>query len=158
MFRDITFYGVWGQSCPVALVFGILRKFEFGKPDLRSLLPNFPNRTEKICRTDAITLVWIGDESFMVNELLPLFIKSRDTSPKSKVTRSLGSFLRITTRRLVSTKGPSRVSSARAHGRWAMGHGRADEAGPSLERDVEEASAGNGRALLSVPTFSKRRK
>ena len=38
-----------------------------------------------------------------------------------------------------------------------MGHGRADEAGPSLPKDAEEASAGNGRALSSVPTFLERR-
>ena len=35
-----------------------------------------------------------------------------------------------------------------------MDHGRADEA----PRDVEEASAGNGRAQSSVPTFLERRK
>ena len=39
-----------------------------------------------------------------------------------------------------------------------MGHGRFDKAGPSLARDVEEASAGNGRAQSSVPTFLKRSK
>ena len=39
-----------------------------------------------------------------------------------------------------------------------MGHGRADEAGPSLARDVEEASAGNGPAQSSVPTFLEQRK
>ena len=50
-----------------------------------------------------------------------------------------------------STKGPRQVSSARAHG-------RADEAGPSLARDVQEASAGDGQAQSSVPTFFKRRK
>ena len=31
--------------------------------------------------------------------------------------------------------------------------GRADEAGPWLARDVEEASAGNGRAQSSITTF-----
>ena len=49
-----------------------------------------------------------------------------------------------------------RVGSAMAHG--AMGPGRADEAGPSLSRDVEEASAGDGRSQSSVPTFLKRMK
>ena len=52
------------------------------------------------------------------------------------------------TRLPVSTKGLRRVSSARAHG-------RADEAEPSLARDVEEASVGNGQAKSSVPTFLK---
>ena len=51
------------------------------------------------------------------NFVLPPFQKSRNASPQSTVTRSLGSFLRMTTRRLVSTKGLRRVSSARAHGR-----------------------------------------
>ena len=35
----------------------------------------------------------------------------------------------------------------------ARGHGRADKAGPSLARDVEEASAGNRRAQSSVPAL-----
>ena len=39
-----------------------------------------------------------------------------------------------------------------------MGHGRADEAGPLLAGDVEEASAGNRQAQSSVPTFLKLRK
>ena len=39
-----------------------------------------------------------------------------------------------------------------------MSHGRADEAGPLLARDVKEASAGNGRAQSSVPTFMELRK
>ena len=39
-----------------------------------------------------------------------------------------------------------------------MGHGRANEAGRSLARDIEEASAGNGQAQSTVPTFMKRRK
>jgi len=39
-----------------------------------------------------------------------------------------------------------------------MGHGRADEAGPPLAWDIEEASAGNGRAPSSVPTFLEWRK
>ena len=39
-----------------------------------------------------------------------------------------------------------------------MGHGRAEEAGPSLAWDAEKASAGNGRAQSSVPTFMERRK
>ena len=43
-------------------------------------------------------------------------------------------------------------------GPWPVGHGRADEVGPSLARDVEEASAGNGRAQSSVPTFLERRR
>ena len=34
-----------------------------------------------------------------------------------------------------------------------MGCGRADEAGPSLAWDVEEASAGNGRVQSRVPIF-----
>ena len=55
--------------------------------------------------------------SFQKVNLLPPFQKSRNASPQSTVTRSLGSFLRMTTRRLVSTKGLRRVSSARAHGR-----------------------------------------
>ena len=42
--------------------------------------------------------------------------------------------------------------------RLLCGHSRADEAGPSLARDVEEASAGNERAQSSIPTFFKRRK
>ena len=50
-------------------------------------------------------------------EILPPFQKSRNTLPQSTVTWSLGSFLRMTTRRPVSTKGLRRVSSARAHGR-----------------------------------------
>ena len=58
-------------------------------------------------------------------------------------------------RRLVSTKGLRRVSSTKAQ---AMGHGRADEAGPLLAWDVEEASAGNVRAQSSVPIFFKQRK
>ena len=37
-----------------------------------------------------------------------------------------------------------------------MGNGRADETGPSLARDVKEASAGNGLAKSRVPTFMKR--
>ena len=51
----------------------------------------------------------------------------------------------------MSTKGLPRVSSDRAHG-------RADQAGPSLAQDVEEASAGNGRAQSSIITFMKERK
>ena len=39
-----------------------------------------------------------------------------------------------------------------------MGRGRADEVGPWLAQDVEEASAGNGRAQSSVPAFLERRK
>ena len=39
-----------------------------------------------------------------------------------------------------------------------MGHGRADKAGPSLARDVAEASAVNGLAQSIVPTFLKQRK
>ena len=39
--------------------------------------------------------------------ILPPFRKSRNASPPSTVTRSLGSFLPMTTRRSVSTKGPS---------------------------------------------------
>ena len=39
-----------------------------------------------------------------------------------------------------------------------MGHGRADKAGSLLAWDVEEASAGNGLAKSSVPTFLERRK
>ena len=74
--------------------------------------------------------------------LLPPFHKSRNASSQSTVTWSLGSFLRMTTRHPMSTKGLR----------------RADEAGPSLARDVEEASAGNGRAQSSVPTFMGRRK
>ena len=50
-------------------------------------------------------------------QILPPFQKSRNASPPSTVTRLLGSFLRMTTRRHVSTKGLRRVSSARAHGR-----------------------------------------
>ena len=42
--------------------------------------------------------------------------KNRTALPQSMVTRSLGSFLRMTTRRVVSTKGLNRVSSGRAHG------------------------------------------
>ena len=57
----------------------------------------------------------------------------------------------MTPRRPVPTKGLSRVSSARAHG-------RDDEAGPLLAWDIEEASAGNGRAQISVPTFLEQRK
>jgi len=38
------------------------------------------------------------------------------------------------------------------------GPGRADEAGPALAWEVMEASAGNGRAQSSAPTFLKRRK
>ena len=34
-----------------------------------------------------------------------------------------------------------------------MGHGRADEAGPSLARDVKEASAGNGPAPIKRSYF-----
>ena len=83
--------------------------------------------------------------------LLPPFQKSRNASPQSTVTGSLGSFLRMTTRSPVLTMGLHRVSSARAHG-------RADEAGPSLSRDVEQASAGNGRAQSSVPNFMEQRK
>ena len=84
-------------------------------------------------------------ESFQ-NRLLPPFQKSRNASPQSTVTRSLGSFFRMTMRRPISTKGLCRVSSARAHG-------RADETGPSLAWDVKEASAGNVRAQSIVPTF-----
>ena len=39
-----------------------------------------------------------------------------------------------------------------------MGHGRADEVGPLLAQDVEEASARNRRAQSSVPTLLERRK
>ena len=39
-----------------------------------------------------------------------------------------------------------------------MSQGRADEAGPLLERYVEEVSAGNGQAQSSVPTFKKQSK
>ena len=49
----------------------------------------------------------------------------------------------MTTRGLVSMKG--------------LRPGRADEAGPSLAQDVEEAFAGKGQAQSSVPTFFKRR-
>ena len=59
----------------------------------------------------------------------------------------------MTTRGLVSAQGLRRVSSARAHGRQAMGHGRAEEAGPSLAEDIHEASTGNGRAQSSVYFF-----
>ena len=64
--------------------------------------------------------------------LLP-FKKSRNTLPQYTVTRE---FPADDARRPVSTKGLRQVSSARAHG-------RADEAGPSLARDIEEASAGD---------------
>ena len=50
--------------------------------------------------------------------LLPPFQKSRNASPQSTVTGSLGSFLRMTTRRPFSMKGQRLVSSARAHGHW----------------------------------------
>ena len=49
--------------------------------------------------------------------ILPPFQKSRNASPQSTVARSLGSFLRMTTKRTVSTKGLLQVCSARAHGR-----------------------------------------
>ena len=45
-----------------------------------------------------------------------------------------------------------------AHGLPALGPGRNEQAGPSLARDIEEASAGNGRAQSSIPTFMGRRK
>ena len=79
------------------------------------------------------------------------FKKVGNALPKSTVTWSLGSFLPMTTRCPVSTKGLRQVSSARAHG-------RAYEAGPSLAWDVEEASTGKGQAQSSVPTFLGRRK
>ena len=49
--------------------------------------------------------------------ILPPFKKSRKAVPLSTVTQLLGSFLRMTTRCPVPTKGLRRVSSARAHGR-----------------------------------------
>ena len=53
-------------------------------------------------------------------KVLPPFQKSRNASPKSTVTRLLGSFLRMTTRRPVPMKGLRLVSSAMAHGLPAM--------------------------------------
>ena len=50
----------------------------------------------------------------------------------------------MTTRRPADV-GPT--SSQLCKGLWPVGHGRADEAGPSLAQDVEEASAENGRAI-----------
>jgi len=58
--------------------------------------------------------------------------KSRNALPQCTVTRSLGSILRMATRRLVSTKGLRQVSSARAHGGQAMDHGRAWRGRPSV--------------------------
>ena len=56
-----------------------------------------------------LSLIWIRN-------VPPPFHKSRYALPQSTVTRSLVSFLRMTMRRPVPTKGLRRVSSARAHG------------------------------------------
>ena len=56
----------------------------------------------------------VGKEKHL--KLLPPFPKSRNALPQSTVTPSLESFLRMTTRCPVSTKGLHRVCCARAHG------------------------------------------
>ena len=93
-----------------------------------------------------ISLRWVSFEhvAILLDRLYMYFLRFTKVGILYHITRSLGSFLGITTRRPVSANGLSRVSPY--------------EAGPSLAWEVEEASAGNGRAQSRVPTFMERRK
>ena len=74
------------------------------------------------------------------------FGKVRNASPQSAVTRSLGSFLRMTTKRPVSMKGLPRQL---CHGPWPFSHGPWQSlfgVALWLEQDVSSSSAGNSRA------------
>ena len=94
------------------------------------------------CKFSEITILCHRHNSDNREDMRMHFLRFKKVGtlyPQPIVTGSLGSFLCI-------------------YGRWAMGHGRADKAGPSLAKDVEEASAGDGPAQSSVPTFLKRSK